>query len=120
MLALPKPMVVAASESMPATLLTAVVVISAVAVLVSIAVDLRTRRRASRLRAADGVLGVALSMVVVGGALTLSMALGSAPSASADQPDAPASRQVPASESIDTSDVTDPTTDVQLPTLSIE
>src|SRR5690606_27080543 len=41
MLALPEPMVLAASESTPNTLLTAVVVICAVAVLVSIALDLR-------------------------------------------------------------------------------
>jgi hypothetical protein len=120
MLALPEPMVLAASESTPNTLLTAVVVVCAVAVLVSIALDLRKLRRSSRLRAVHGVLGAAFSMVVVGGALALSMALGTAPSATADQPDAPATWQVPAPESIDTSDVTDPSTDIQLPTLGIE
>jgi len=120
MLALPEPLVRAASEPAPNAVLTAVVVIAAVAVLVTIALDLRKLRRASRLRAVHGVVGAAFSMVVVGGALALSMALGTAPSASAGQPDALTGWQVPAPESIDTSDVTDPSTDIQLPTLTIE
>src|SRR5690554_1603419 len=120
MLALPEPTLLAASESAPNSLLTAVVVIAAMAVLMIIALDLRKLRRASRLRAVHGVLGAAFSMVAVGGALALSMALGTAPSASAGQPDVPASFEVPAPESMDTSDVTDLSTDIQLPTLGIE
>ena len=102
------------------SLLVAVVVGAAALVLVSIALDLRKLRRASRLRAIHGVLGAAFSMIVVGGALAMSMALGSAPTATADQPSAPLSGQLtPAPEpvQIDTSDITDPSTDIQLPTL---
>lgn len=122
MLALPELTVLAASESAPNSLLTAIVVLAAVAVLVTIALDLRKLRRASRLRAVHGVLGATFSIMVVGGALALSLALGSAPSASAGQPLAPAlaPTPAPAPESIDTSDVTDPATDVQLPTLRID
>ncbi|HEU4808799.1 MAG TPA: hypothetical protein VFT01_11100 [Homoserinimonas sp.] len=99
----------------------AAVVAVAILVLVSIALDLRKLRRASKLRAIHGVLGAAFSMVVVGGALAMSMALGSAPTATAGQQVAPVATQstpAPEPELIDTSDITDPTTDIQLPTLA--
>jgi hypothetical protein len=53
----------------------------------------------------------------------MSMALGAAPSATAGQPERPATTQVrpaPVPEAVDTSDITDPSTDIQLPTLSID
>jgi hypothetical protein len=109
-----------ATDAVPGSLLVAVVVGAAILVLVSIALDLRKLRRASRLRAIHGVLGAAFSMIVVGGALAMSMALGSAPTATADQPSAPVMGQLaPAPEpiSIDTGDITDPSTDIHLPTL---
>jgi hypothetical protein len=104
-------------------LLLAAVVAVAILVLVSIALDLRKLRRASRLRAIHGVLGAAFSMIVVGGALAMSMALGSASTATAGQTDPPVAtyeQPVPLPDQLDTSDVTDPSTDIQLPTLSVD
>lgn len=126
MLALPDlamPSAPAVSHTGHGSLLVVAVVVAAILVLVVIALDLRKLRRASRLRAIHGVLGAAFSMVVVGGALAMSMALGSAPPASADQEDAPSTSwpaPAPAPESIDTSDITDPSTDIELPTLGLE
>src|SRR5690554_8219708 len=80
---------VAGADPAPNSLLVGVVVTAAILVLVVIALDLRKLRRASRLRAIHGVLGAAFSMIVVGGALAMSMALGGAPSATADQQDTP-------------------------------
>lgn len=62
-------------------------------------------------------------MIVVGGALAMSMALGSAATATADQGDQPVAtyeQPVPLPAPLDTSDVTDPSTDIQLPTLSAD
>lgn len=126
MLALPDFAVTSAtavSEPAQGSLLVAAVVAAAILVLVVIALDLRKLRRASRLRAIHGVLGAAFSIIVVSGALAMSMALGSAPSASADQKNAPGTSwpaPAPAPESIDTSDITDPSTDIQLPTLGLD
>src|SRR5690554_6272410 len=123
MLALPALAVPAALDTTPAAWLLAAVVAVAILVLVSIALDLRKLRRASRLRAIHGVLGAAFSMIVVGGALAMSMALGSASTATAgqgDQPVATYEQPVPVPEPLDTSDITDPSTDIQLPTLSTE
>ena len=123
MLALPALAVPAALDTAPAAWLLAAVVAVAILVLVSIALDLRKLRRASRLRAIHGVLGAAFSMIVVGGALAMSMALGSASTATAgqgDQPVATYEQPVPLPEPLDTSDITDPSTDIQLPTLSTE
>lgn len=120
MLALPVPVVAPAPDT--DSLLVAAVVAVAIAVLASIALDLRKLRRASRLRAIHGVLGAAFSMVVVGGALAMSMALGSATTATAEQRDTPPiawPESAPGPESLDTSDISDPSTDIQLPTLSI-
>jgi hypothetical protein len=121
MLALPVLAAPPAPETAPGSVLVAVVVGAAILVLVSIALDLRKLRRSSRLRAIDGVLGAAFTVIVVGGALAMSMALGSAPTANAGQPASPA-QLAPAPEpvSIDTSDVTDPSTDIQLPTLDLD
>lgn len=98
-----------------------VIVALAVAVLVSIALDLRRLRFTAQLRTVHTVLGVAFTCVVVGGALTAAAAFGAAPSASAEMhstdPPAPIT-EVPKPELIDTSDITDPTTDIQLPTLA--
>jgi hypothetical protein len=123
MLALPALAVPAALDTAPAAWLLAAVVAVAILVLVSIALDLRKLRRASRLRAIHGVLGAAFSMIVVGGALAMSMALGSASTATAGQGDQPVvtyEQPVPLPEPLDTSDVTDPSTDIQLPTLSTD
>lgn len=123
MLALPALAVPPAPDAAAASLLVAAVVAAAILVLVSIALDLRKLRRASKLRAIHGVLGAAFSMVVVGGALAMSMALGSAPTATAGQQVSPVATQsnpAPEPESVDTSDITDPTTDIQLPTLAID
>ena len=123
MLALPVLAVPSAPDATPAALLLAGVVAVAILVLVSIALDLRKLRRASRLRAIHGVLGAAFSIMVVGGALAMSMALGSAPTATAGQDVAPTvthESPVPVPEQLDTSDVTDPSTDIQLPTLGID
>ena len=126
LLAAPTP----ASETAPgALLLVAVVVGLAIAVLLSIALDLRRLRRASRLRTIHGVMGAAFTAIVVAGALSMSLAIGAAPAATADQPEAPIATEratepapvpvPPEPESIDRSDVTDPATDIQLPTLSL-
>jgi hypothetical protein len=126
MLALPVSAVLSAHAVPPSaqgSVLVAAVVAAAILVLVVIALDLRKLRRASRLRAIHGVLGAAFSVVVVGGALAMSMALGSAPSASAGQQGTPSTSwpaPAPAPQPIDTSDITDPATDIQLPTLGIE
>jgi drug/metabolite transporter (DMT)-like permease len=123
MLALPALAVVPAPATDAASLLVAGVVVVAILVLVSIALDLRKLRRASRLRAIHGVLGAAFSIVVVGGALAMSMALGSASTATAGQDVAPViTHEMPVAvpEPLDTSDVTDPSTDIQLPTLGAE
>ncbi|MHA6667898.1 hypothetical protein ACX3O0_03410 [Homoserinimonas sp. A447] len=123
MLALPALAVPAAPDATPAAWLLAAVVAVAILVLVSIALDLRKLRRASRLRAIHGVLGAAFSMIVVGGALAMSMALGSASTATAGPGDAPVAgyeEPVAVPEQLDTSDVTDPSTDIQLPTLSLD
>ena len=126
MLALPVSAVSSAHAVTPpahGSLLVAAVIAAAILVLTVIALDLRKLRRASRLRAIHGVLGAAFSVVVVGGALAMSMALGSAPSASAGQQDSPSTSwpaPAPTPEPIDTSDITDPATDIQLPTLGTE
>jgi len=126
MLALPVLAAAAVPADAPAaqgSILVAVVIAAAILVLVVIALDLRKLRRASRLRAIHGVLGATFSILVVGGALAMSMALGSAPSASAGQQDAPNvtwPAPAPAPETIDTSDVVDPSTDIQLPTLGLD
>lgn len=127
MLALPviagSPAPVAPDADPASLLLVAIVVAAAALVLLSIALDLRKLRRASRLRPVHGVLGAGFCMIVVAGALSMSMALGSAPAATAGQPSAPATTGLapaPEPEEIDTSDITDPSTDIQLPTLGIE
>ncbi len=97
-----------------------IVLALAVAILVSIALDLRRLRRASKLRAIHSALGAVLTVIVVGGTLAMTAALGSAPSATAEQGDGTVAsifEQAPEPESIDTSDITDPSTDIQLPTL---
>jgi hypothetical protein len=97
-----------------------IVLALAIAVLVSIALDLRRLRRASRLRAVHSALGALFTVIVVGSTLALTAALGSAPSATAEQPDAIEAlfEQAPEPERLDTSDITDPSTDIQLPTLA--
>ena len=127
MLALPVLAVTAAPAAtdtgQSSLLLVAVVVGAATLVLLSIALDLRKLRRDSRLRAVHGVLGAGFSVIVVAGALAMSTTLGAAPSATAGQPEWPATTHLspaPVPESIDTSDITDPSTDIQLPTLGTE
>lgn len=104
----------------------AFVLVLSAAVLTSIALDLRRLRRNSRLRAIHGVTGAAFTAIVVGGALTMSLALAAATTATAEQQpmDAPASAvtpsPIPEPESINTADVTDSRTDIQLPTLELD
>jgi NADH:ubiquinone oxidoreductase subunit 6 (subunit J) len=110
----------AADPALSSALLVAIVVGAATLVLLSIALDLRQLRRSSRLRATHGVLGAGFSVIVIAGALAMSMTLGSAPAATAGQQKAPAISQVesaPEPAPIDTTDITDPSTDIQLPTL---
>lgn len=99
----------------PSTFSVVAVVSGAFVVLAVIALGMRRLRLTSRLRPVHGVVGGVVTGLVVVGALTVSMALGAAPTATAEQqPD------VPGSHPVDTSDITDPATDIQLPTLSFE
>lgn len=126
MLALPALVAAPTPTTEPGTgalLLVAIVVGVAALVLLSIALDLRRLRRASKFRAVHGAMGATFTVMVVGGALAMTFSLGSAPAATADQPLTPAAVDLapaPQPESIDTGDVTDPATDIQLPTLPLE